>query len=179
MQKIETSFILTDSTVWYNVLNHLIDEYNNTAHRYLHGMTPKEARKPKNSNFVYKCQFQKKYTYKDRLPVYSVGDKVRISLIKQLFDKDSTASWSEEIFKIRELVFTDRVLYKLEDMAGEHLNGNFYPEQLQPTDQNVYRIDRILRRRVQNGVPQVYVKWTGYPSKFNSWEPAQNINQSQ
>ena len=176
-KKIETSFILTDSTVWYNVLNHLIDEYNNTAHRYLHGMTPKEARKPKNSNFVYKCQFQKKYTYKDRLPVYSVGDKVRISLIKQLFDKDSTASWSEEIFKIRELVFTDRVLYKLEDMAGEHLDGNFYPEQLQPTDQNVYRIDRILRRRVQNGVPQVYVKWTGYPSKFNSWELAQNISQ--
>ena len=174
-KKIETNFILTDSTVWYNALDTLIDEYNNQGHRYLHGMSPREARLPKNSNFVYKCQFEKKYTYKDRQPLYSVGDNVRISLEKLLFEKEATASWSEEVFRIRELVFTDRVLYKLEDQAGEHLDGNFYPEQLQPTNQSIYRIDRILRRRVHNGVPQVYVKWTGYKSKFNTWEPAENI----
>ena len=104
---------------------------------------------------------------------------MRISRIKQIFDKDSTASWSEKIFKIRELVFTDGVLYKLEDMAGNHLDGNFYPEQLQHMDQSVYRVDRILKRRVQNGVPQLYVKWTGYSSKINSWEPAENTVQSQ
>ena len=178
-KKIEENFILTDSTVWYNALDRIISEYNNHGHRYLHGMSPIDARKPENAHFVYKCQFEKKYTEKDRSPVYSVGDTVRISLVKQLFEKDSTASWSEEIFKIRELVFTDRVLYKLEDMTGEPLDGNFYPEQLQLTNQSIYRVDSILQRRVRNGVPQVYVKWTGYSSKFNSWEPADAVLHSQ
>ena len=59
-RKIENSFILTESTVWYNVLDTLIDEYNNEPHSHLHGMTPTEARLPHNSKFVYKCQFEKK-----------------------------------------------------------------------------------------------------------------------
>ena len=120
-KKIEENFILTDSTVWYNALDRIISEYNNHGHRYLHGMTPIDARKPEN----------------------------------------------------------DRVLYKLEDMTGEPLDGNFYPEQLQLTNQSIYRVDSILQRRVRNGVPQVYVKWTGYSSKFNSWEPADAVLHSQ
>ena len=72
-----------------------------------------------------------------------------------------------------------RVLYKLEDMTGEPLDGNFYPEQLQLTNQSIYRVDSILQRRVRNGVLQVYVKWTGYSSKFNSWEPADAVLHSQ
>ena len=178
-RKIEESFILTDSTVWYNILQNIIDEYNNSPHTHLHGMTPIEARQPKNFNFVYRCQFETKFSQKDRLPRFSVGQKVRISLHKQLFEKGSTASWTEEIFQIRKLVFSDRVLYKLEDLSGKHLKGSYYPEQLQATNQSIYRVDKILKRRTVRGKAQVFVKWAGYPDKFNSWEPADAILHSQ
>ena len=178
-RRIEESFILTDSTVWYNILQNIIDEYNNSPHTHLHGMTPIEARQPKNFNFVYRCQFETKFSQKDRLPRFSVGQKVRISLHKQLFEKGSTASWTEEIFQIRKLVFSDRVLYKLEDLSGEHLKGSYYPEQLQATNQSIYRVDKILKRRTVRGKAQVFVKWAGYPDKFNSWEPADAILHSQ
>ena len=43
-KKIETNFILTDSTVWYDILPQLITEYNTTVHSSLK-MTPENAKK--------------------------------------------------------------------------------------------------------------------------------------
>ena len=177
-KKIETSFILTDSTVWYTALDECIEEYNNEKHSHLHGLSPQEARSPDNFDVVYKYQFDKKFSEKDRLPYFSVGDKVRISLHKQLFEKEASASWTEEIFKIHSLVFNDRVMYTLEDLAGEQLQGTYYREQLQATNQNIYRIDKILRKRTHGGRAEVLVKWSGYSDRFNSWEPANYIHRS-
>ena len=47
-------------------------------------------------------------------------------------------------------------------------------EQLQKTDQTVYRIDRIIRKRGT----EVLVKWSGYPDKFSSWIPETDVLQS-
>ena len=33
----------------------------------------------------------------------------------------------------------------------------------------VYKIEEILKRRKRHGVPEVLVKWKGWPVKFNSW----------
>ena len=60
-------------------------------------------------------------------------------------------------------------MYRIRDLAGEEIAGSFYREQLQKTDQSVYRIDRIVRRRLTT--KEVLVKWSGYPDKFNSWIP--------
>ena len=177
-KKIERMFIIMHSTNWINLLQTIIDEYNNEKHHHLHGLTPTQARLPSNKSFVYKCQFDKKFTEKDREPKFQVGSKVRISQLKRTFEKEATASWSEEIFTIRSLIFKERVLYELEDLLGEPLHGGFYAEQLQPTNSSIYRVERILRKRTHSGVPQVLVKWYGYDKKFNSWEPSENIKKS-
>ena len=47
----------------------------------------------------------------------------------------------------------------------------FYEEELQKvieTD-NMYRIERVLKKRKRNGKFQYFVKWMGYPDKFSSW----------
>ena len=50
-------------------------------------------------------------------------------------------------------------------VISEDIDGTFYKQQLQKNDQNIYRIDRIIRKR--HG--EVFVKWYDYPDQFNSW----------
>ena len=169
--KIESNFILTQSTVWYDILPELIREYNNSHHRSI-GMTPEEAVQRENHFKVFNRLYPKRdVKQKDLL---KIGDKVRISIHKRLFEKGATANWSEEIFEIIEVLPTQPAVYRIKDLAEETIDGTFYREQLQKTDQSVYRIDRIIRKRGT----EVLVKWSGYPDKFSSWMPETDVLQS-
>ena len=89
--------------------------------------------------------------------------------------------WSEEIFKVKSRTTSSQGIttYTLEDTMEEPVEGAFYPQQLQKTNQNIYRIDRVLRRRkAPNGTQQLLVKWFGYPDKFNQWLPAAGVLKS-
>ena len=170
-EKLETNYILTQSTIWYDILPELLREYNTSKHRTIK-MTPEEASKPKNYYRVSACF---KHVKDKDPPSFSVGDKVRISIQKKLFDKGATANWSEEIFKVKKLrLDTNPIVYQLEDLAGEDVTGTFYKEQLQKTNLDIYRVDRVLKRRGN----EVLVKWSGYPDKFNSWILSNSILQS-
>ena len=65
--------------------------------------------------------------------------------------------------------------YKLDDLEGESVIGTFYGQELQKSDQNVFFIEKILKRRVNKGVKEVYVKWSGYSDRFNSWIPDSDV----
>ena len=41
----------------------------------------------------------------------------------------------------------------------------FYREELQKTGQNIYRIEKVIRKTRD----KAYVKWKGYPDEYNSW----------
>ena len=43
------------------------------------------------------------------------------------------------------------------------------------TDDTVYQIEKILKKRTYRGVKQVYVKWLYYPRKFNYWADASSV----
>ena len=92
-EKIETHYILTQSTVWYDILPELVHEYNTTKHRTIK-MTPEEASKPENYHRVSTC-FKHVNKVDEKPPSFSIGDKVRISVQKKLFDKGAIANWSE------------------------------------------------------------------------------------
>ena len=44
-----------------------------------------------------------------------------------------------------------------------------------PTDRNIYTVEKLLKQRFHNGEPQFLVKWLGFPSSQNTWEPVTNI----
>ncbi len=48
-----------------------------------------------------------------------------------------------------------------------------HPEDPQPEDQ--YDVEEIVGWRVYRGKPQYLVKWVGYPSSANTWEPLENL----
>ena len=169
--KIESNFILTQTTVWFDILPELLREYNQSYHRSI-GMSPEDATKPENYVKVFKRLYPKQK--EDTRPTLNIGDKVRISIHKRLFEKGATANWSEEIFEISKIVRAKPTVYHIIDLDGEEVKGSFYKEQLQKTNQNIYRIDRIIRRRGNEAL----VKWSGYPDKFNSWISKDDIQQS-
>ena len=108
------TFTANNNTVYYDKLDKIVEDYNNTKHRSIR-MTPREASNPKNSAQVYfnlyGNQWEPKATAK-----FKIGDKVRISKYKRaVFDKGFTPNWTEEIFVIDEILNTKPITYRLVD----------------------------------------------------------------
>ncbi|CAH3045022.1 unnamed protein product [Porites lobata] len=69
-------------------------------------------------------------------------------------------------------------VYKLKDDAGEILDGTFYEPELQKIIKNddVFRVEKILRKRKRKGVVEYLVRWKGYEDpKFDSWVQESDI----
>lgn len=75
---------------------------------------------------------------------------------KKTFEKGYTPRWTEEVFTISQVQYTTPVTYKI---------GTFYEQELQKTNQEVYRIEKVIKK----GKTKSLVKWKGYPESFNSW----------
>ena len=147
-----------------DVLPELVEDYNNTVHSSIK-MTPIEASKKKNELTVWRNLYPDRYKIQPTTPKFSVGDKVRITKEKDVFEKGYTTKWKEEIFKIKEIQNTNPVTYKLQDLDDEEIKGTFYEPELQKTKQQVFRIEEVLKK----GKNKSWVKWKGYSDKFNSW----------
>lgn len=108
-----------------------------------------------------------------RFSQFKVGDYVRLSKYRMLFDKGYTPNWTTEIFKIRKVQYsTNPITYLLNDYQDNKIKGSVYAEELQSVKHpNVYLIEKILRKR--NG--QVYVKWLGFGSEHNSWVSEKDV----
>ena len=91
------------------------------------------------------------------------------SLNARYLTKVSPQNWTEEIFVVDEYLNTNPVTYKLVDLLGEKITGSFYEAELSPSSQDVFRIEKVLRRDQKK--KKAFVKWKGYPDKFNSWVP--------
>lgn len=140
-------------------------------------MTPSEASKQENESHVY-ANLYSDLISKQYPPKFSVGDKVRISKYKRkVFDKGFTPNWSEEIFVVERVVNTNPITYKLADTQGESITGSFYQQELKITHQDVFRIEKVIRR--DKGKKKALVKWSGYPDKFNSWVPLSDLQMTQ
>src|SRR5207244_7392860 len=104
-----------------------------------------------------------------RKPKYKVADKVRISRIKGTFEKGYLPNWSEQIYIVDDVLKTTPVTYRIKDSLNESIKGSFYEQELQKTNQEVYRVEKVLRKKKIDGIEHALVKWSGYSDKFNEW----------
>ena len=97
---------------------------------------------------------------------FKIGDRVRISLEKNIFEKSYETNWTEEIFVIYDIKYSNVPYYYLKDLNNEKLDGTFYEQELQKTKQDdLYTIEKILKTNKN----KVYVKFKGYSNDFNQW----------
>ena len=142
--------------VYFDVLNDIVDEYNNTYHKTIK-MKPVYV---KDDSFA---EYNEESNEKD--PKFKVGDHVRISKFKDVFAKRYTPNWSEEIFDVEKIKNTVSWTYVISDLNGEEIVGSFYEKELQKTNQKEFRIEKVIKRKGN----KLYVKWKGYNNSFNSW----------
>ena len=115
----------TGKNVYYDVLDDVVNEYNNTKHNTIK-MKPKDV---KNDNKrVYIDEHNKKKNAR-----YNVGDRVRISKFKNIFAKGYTPNWSKEIFIVNKINDTVPYSYNPKDLNDEEFLGSFYDRELQKT----------------------------------------------
>ena len=57
------------------------------------------------------------------------------------------------------------MLYVINDLNGEEMIGSFYEKELQKTNKQKFRIEKVIKRKDD----KLYVKWKGYNNSFNSW----------
>ena len=71
-------FSANNSTVYWDKLDKLVDDYNNTIHSSIK-MTPTEASKKESEKKVFANLYGDLIYWKPKKPKFSIGDKVRIS----------------------------------------------------------------------------------------------------
>ena len=142
--KMWKEFTVQGNTPYLDILPKILSQYNNTKRSSIK-MTPVEACKKKNESTVYFNLYGNMAQLSSK-PRFKVGDKVRISKYKKkVFDKGYTPNWTEEIFLVDKIQSTNPITYRLKDLNNE-IQDRFYEPELVKAKQDIFRIDKVIRR---------------------------------
>ena len=105
--------------VYYNVLDDVVSEYNNTKHIAIK-MKPKDVGDDTTKSSAI-ARNKRVYIdeHNEKSARCNVGDRVRISKFKNTFAKGYTPNWSREIFIINKINDTVPLKYILKDLNDE------------------------------------------------------------
>ena len=148
--------------MYIDKLDDIVNEYNNAYHRTI-------KMKPIDVKYNTYNNIDREVNNKD--PKFKVGDHVRISKYKYIFAKGYTPNWSEEIFLIKEIENTFPWTYVINDLNGEEIIGTFYEKELQKTNQEELKIEKVIKKKGN----KLYIKWRGHDNSFNNWIDKKDI----
>jgi hypothetical protein len=160
---------------WIDLLDEITQTYNGSYHRSIK-MAPRTVTK-KDEARLCKHQYTTRQYAKasTRRYAFRKGDTVRISHVRQPFDREYDERWPMEYFVVDDRGMKEGIpYYTLKDTSGDAVQGSFYKPELnrvKVTEQTVYCIEKDLRRRRNDAL----VKWMKWPSKFNSWIPTAQL----
>jgi len=174
-QRMYRYFTWKGTLKYIDVLDDLLSSYNRSYHRSIK-RSPSSVNK-KNEKDVWMTLYANQPP--KRGYAFELGDEVRISKRKKLFDKGYLPNWSEEIFTISKRIPRNPPVYKLKEYDGDELEGTFYEQELQRVitrgKDQTYKIEKILKKRKRGNDVEFFVKWLGYPAKYNSWVSSKDI----
>ena len=128
-------FINVDGN-WVNILNDAVITYNNNIHSTIN-MTPVDA-----SNSPDKVKYS--IIYRNIKPKLKVGDYVRIADKRNIFSKGYTSNWNRELFKVNEVLKTQPLTYRIEDINGEIIEGKYYEQELLKSEFDFESNNKVL-----------------------------------
>ena len=76
-----------------------------------------------------------------------VGDRVKISKYKNIYEKGYTPNWSEEVFIIKKFKNTVLWTYVISDLNVEEIIGRLYKKEWQKTNHTEFRVETLIRKK--------------------------------
>lgn len=129
-ERMKIQFEVRQSFKWFDILQPIIREYNNSEHRTI-GMKPVEVTESDERDLLVLYGKNEKKSTRPRL---KVGDRVRITVKKDVFSNKYRRNWTREIFIIFQILNTAPVTYRIKDLNGEEILGSFYEQELQKSE---------------------------------------------
>ena len=170
------SFTSRGSKRWIDILQDLVDGYNDSIHRSI-GFKPNDVNK-RNEHLVRRILYpkivkKKRYTK----PVFNVGDTVRIAKKRKTFQKGYEQTYSYEVYEIVKVKNTYPVTYGIKDYKGEHIKGSFYKSELELVDKSddIWPVNEVLNTRKRRGQTEYLVNFVGYPENLTQWIPQNQL----
>jgi len=166
---------------WIDVLQDIVDSYNNTWHYGIRA-TPALIDRGQEKKLWWQMYWPEEPYDRERRGrmrrktqyAFNLGDLVRLNKIKRAFQREYDQRWTGEVFRIERRFSLDRIpKYKIVDWEGEPIEGTFYQNELQrvivPAD-TLFTIDYEIEEETDaDGVEWVKVHYAYWPSKFDSW----------
>ena len=134
--KIFKHMTAVSKNVYVDVLDDVVNKYNNTVHRSMR-MTPIDVTSDSHAEYNENSNETK--------PKFQVGDYIRISKYKNIFTKGYTQNWSE-VFVVSKIKNTVPWTYAISSLNGEPITRSFYEKELQKAYQKEVRIQKVLKR---------------------------------
>jgi len=159
---------------WTTGLDEITEFYNNRVHRSIK-MKPIDAIKKENNSKVFNNLYGDYYEQlindnTVQKPKFEVGDLVRISRVKEIFEHGYHDNWSRAVYKVAKVLDTHPITYNLNEYDNKPLEGGFYEQELQKTEKpDFYEVEKVIKERKLKKKKQYFVKWLGWDKKFNSW----------
>ena len=165
--KLYRYFTAVNSLCYIDVLQDLVDSYNNTYHRSI-GRAPATVIFVNFGTVRRKLYGEMNSTAPKKFK-FRVGDHVRLSLQKRLFKKRYKMNWTEEIFQITRQLSRTLVVYTVQDLLEGLIEGTFCEEKLQKVKcPDIFRIEKVLKKCTKNKKTEYLVRWSGYRPDFDS-----------
>ena len=111
----------------------------------------------KDNTYIDSMEWHSHKKVNDKVPKFKVADHVRISKYK--FQIGRKKFWWLKNKKYSSLNISIKYL------NGDEIIGTFYEEKLQKTNQQEFRIEKVVKKKGD----KLYVKWKGYNCSFDSW----------
>ncbi|MCG8048995.1 MAG: DDE-type integrase/transposase/recombinase [Candidatus Thiodiazotropha endolucinida] len=172
---------------YIDALQDIVYSYNHTRHRSL-GKAPASINKVNEGESRLQQYLlrqngikSKKRSSKKTLRRYKfkLGQTVRLSHVRSLFDREYSQKWTGEIFKVKTRFRRDGIpVYTLESWDEESVDGTFYEPEMQAVVVDAsteYHIQAILKKRVRKKRKEVLVRWLHWPKKYDSWIPEEDV----
>lgn len=181
-------FINNKTRRYVDTLQAVVKSYNHTKHSSL-GKTPAsiDENNEQESRYEQYVLREKSSTRvknevkRHRLYAFKIGQTVRVTHIRNVFDREYSQKWTGELFKVKRRFSRDGLpVYKIEDWTGEDVEGTFYEQELQAVnvDENKeYYVDKVLKKRTRRKKREVLVRWLHWPKKYDSWIPEVDLKQ--
>ena len=161
---------------WVDCVEQAMKIYLNRKHGTIK-MSPKKAELKKNEKNVRRNLYKyfAKSGLKPQKAKFKIGDTVRVWKYHRKFQRGYDSKFTHEYFKIFKILKNLPVVrYKLKDINGEEILGNYFQEELVPYTEPEFHKTIILDTKGKGRNKQYLVKYEGWDDKYNRWVKEQD-----